>query len=413
MDKLLTLPDSAHATLSIRAKALVFHDPKSLALLSDVERIARSDATVLVVGETGTGKELIARHVHATSGRKGPFVAVNCGAFSETLIDAELFGHEAGAFTGASQARSGWFEAANGGTLFLDEIGDLPMALQVKLLRVLQERQVVRLGARKAIPLDVRLVAATNIDLARAVEAQHFRADLYYRLSVASVRLPPLRERVDDIVPLAQHFISVYRSRLHLGDVELTPQAQDALLSYSWPGNIRELENVIHYALIVCKDNVIGIDDIKLVPLTSPRHSSQSGLIAGGLGVKVDDATPAHRSHSQAAGATPLSTTGGPSESQAHAEIVGGGLVLLGAALQALLQEGHQPLFDAVESSLVHAAFSYAGQNQVKTAKVLGITRNMLRTQLLRHGLLSRKSEHLDEHVGADEANADIDLSAA
>ncbi len=413
MDKLLTLPDSAHATLSIRAKALVFHDRKSLALLSDVERIARSDATVLVVGETGTGKELIARHVHATSGRQGPFVAVNCGAFSESLIDAELFGHETGAFTGASQARSGWFEAANGGTLFLDEIGDLPMALQVKLLRVLQERQVVRLGARKAIPLDVRLVAATNIDLARAVEAQHFRADLYYRLSVASVRLPPLRERADDIVPLAQHFISVYRSRLHLGDVQMTLQAQEALLSYSWPGNIRELENVIHYALIVCKDNVIGIDDIKLVPLTAPKHSSQSGLIAGGLGVKGDEAHSARGAHAQGAVATPLSMTGSPSETSVHTEIVGGGLVLLGAALQALLQEGHQPLFDAVESSLVHAAFSYAGQNQVKTAKVLGITRNMLRTQLQRHGLLGRKSDHLDEHVGDNEANADIDLSAA
>lgn len=147
VEKLLTLPESPSAALSIRAKALVFHDPGSLQLLDAVERIARSEATVLVMGETGTGKELIARHIHHVSGRRGPFVAVNCGAFSESLIDAELFGHEAGAFTGASQARSGWFEAANGGTLFLDEVGDLPMPLQVKLLRVLQERQVVRLGS--------------------------------------------------------------------------------------------------------------------------------------------------------------------------------------------------------------------------------------------------------------------------
>ncbi len=209
-ERLLTLPDSPTAPLSIRAKAVVFHDPASLRLLLDVERIAHSEATVLVTGETGTGKELIARHIHAVSGRTGPFVAVNCGAFSESLIDAELFGHESGAFTGASQSRAGWFEAANGGTLFLDEIGDLPLALQVKLLRVLQERQVVRLGSRRGIPLDVRLVAATNIDLRRAVEAQHFRADLFYRLSVASVRLPPLRERPADILPLVRHFISVY-----------------------------------------------------------------------------------------------------------------------------------------------------------------------------------------------------------
>ena len=154
-ERLLTLPESSASSLSIRAKALVFHDPASLHLLRDVERIARSEATVLVTGETGTGKELIARHIHAVSGRSGPFVAVNCGAFSETLIDAELFGHESGAFTGASHARAGWFESANGGTLFLDEIGDLPLSLQVKLLRVLQERQVVRLGSRRGIPLDV------------------------------------------------------------------------------------------------------------------------------------------------------------------------------------------------------------------------------------------------------------------
>src|SRR5690606_26741230 len=256
-EKVLILPESTTAPPSIRAKALVFHDPGSLSLLDSVERVARSEATVLVIGETGTGKELIARHIHAVSGRRGPFVPVNCGAFSESLIDAELFGHESGAFTGASQARQGWFEAANGGTLFLDEIGDLPMALQVKLLRVLQERQVVRLGSRRPIALDVRLVAATNIDLARAVEAQHFRADLYYRLSVATVRLPPLRERPADIVPLARHFISVYRTRLGLDDIQLTPEAQERLLSYGWPGNIRELENVIHFALIVCRDGVI------------------------------------------------------------------------------------------------------------------------------------------------------------
>ncbi|MDB6001884.1 MAG: Fis family transcriptional regulator, partial [Rhizobacter sp.] len=170
--ELLTFPDPGSMVLSIRAKALLFHDPRSVELLQKVERISVTDATVLVIGETGTGKELIARHIHKGSGRKGPFIAVNCGAFSENLIDAELFGHETGAFTGASQARSGWFEAANGGTLFLDEIGDLPLALQVKLLRVLQERQVVRLGSRRPIPLDVRLVAATNIDLHKAVAAQ-------------------------------------------------------------------------------------------------------------------------------------------------------------------------------------------------------------------------------------------------
>jgi len=401
----LTLPESPTAPLSIRAKALVFHDPGSLTLLSHVERIARSEATVLVMGETGTGKELIARHIHSISGRKGPFVPVNCGAFSESLIDAELFGHESGAFTGASQARSGWFEAANGGTLFLDEIGDLPMALQVKLLRVLQERQVVRLGSRRAIPLDVRLVAATNIDLARAVEAQHFRADLYYRLSVASVRLPPLRERPADIVPLARHFIGVYRGRLNLDDVLLTEGAQQALLQYGWPGNIRELENVIHFALIVCRDGLIRAEDIKLVPLSgasqAPAQLGQHGLVPGGLGLASDapvsDGVPVSAYRADPQGGQEGRPAPGPATSSVSGQA--DGLVLLDEALRALLAQGQEQLFDQVESALVHAAFAHAGQNQVRAAKVLGITRNMLRTQLQRHGLLGRRDEAGEPHL--------------
>ncbi len=395
MEKLLTLPESSSAPLSIRAKALVFHDPGSLRLLGDVERIARSDATVLVMGETGTGKELIARHIHHISGRRGPFVPVNCGAFSESLIDAELFGHESGAFTGASQARSGWFEAANGGTLFLDEIGDLPMALQVKLLRVLQERQVVRLGSRKAIPLDVRLVAATNIDLARAVEAQHFRADLYYRLSVASVRLPPLRERPADIVPLARHFVNVYRTRLSLDEVALSEAAQSALLNYGWPGNIRELENVIHFALIVCRDNTIRAEDIKLVPLLGSPQPAQIGLVQGGLGGASD--RPAQHAGRAFDASAPAAAKPEPLEQDAAQDA----LVLLDQALQALMAQSHEDLFELVESALVHAAFAHAGQNQVRAAKVLGITRNMLRTQLQRHGLLSKREDDISPPLSA------------
>jgi len=390
-ERLLTLPDSPTAPLSIRAKALVFHDPGSLRLLQDVERIANSEATVLVTGETGTGKELIARHIHAVSGRKGPFVAVNCGAFSESLIDAELFGHESGAFTGASQSRAGWFEAANGGTLFLDEIGDLPLALQVKLLRVLQERQVVRLGSRRGIPLDVRLVAATNIDLKRAVEAQHFRADLYYRLSVASVRLPPLRERPADILPLVRHFISVYRGRLSLDEVRVSEASQAALLDYSWPGNIRELENVIHYALIVCRDHCIEPADIRLVPLTAGMAQEPSRLVVGGLGAqgRASSADGAHRAASGVPGVQ------GPRDG-------GGALERLQSALADLLQQGEDAVFDTVESTLVHVAFAHAGQNQVRTARLLGITRNMLRTQLKRHGLLGQHDEGASAVDGAE-----------
>src|SRR3990167_1731006 len=397
MERLLTLPDSPAAPLSIRAKALVFHDPASLSLLQDVERIAHSEATVLVVGETGTGKELIAPPIHHGSGRKGPFVAVNCGAFSESLIDAELFGHEAGAFTGASQARAGWFEAANGGTLFLDEIGDLPLALQVKLLRVLQERQVVRLGSRRGIPLDVRLVAATNIDLARAVEAQHFRADLYYRLSVASVRLPPLRERPADILPLARHFITVYRSRMNRPEAQLSEAAQAALLSYHWSGNIRELENVIHFALIVCRDDVIRPEDIKLIPLTAyPAGTAPEGrLVVGGLGRPHPGHTGHPGQHGHGLDTVPARVHPEESTPETHQ-------ARLTQVLEALLAQGETDLFNKVESALVHAAFAFAGQNQVRSAKVLGITRNMLRTQLKRHGLLGS----LDEDVGAEVGEA-------
>ncbi len=345
--------------LSVRAKALLFHDPHSLELLRQVERIARSDATTLIIGETGTGKELIARHIHTKSGRRGPFVAVNCGAFSPTLIDAELFGHESGAFTGATHARAGWFEAANGGTLFLDEIGDLSPALQVKLLRVLQEQQVVRLGSRTPIALNVRLVAATNVDLHMAVAAERFRADLYYRLSVATVQLPPLCERSGDILPLARHFIDLYGARMKLGSVLLAPDAQLALLSYSWPGNIRELENVIHFALIGCRDNVVRAADLRLNGVV---HRAARETVP----VRVD---------AVAAQAEPLTASTAASR--------------LSALISSMLEAAQNNLFVTVEQGLVQTAFERCNRNQARTAKALGISRNVLRAHLKRFGLIT------------------------
>ena len=344
MNKLLTFPDSAGMALSIRAKALLFHDPLSSRLLEQVERVARSEATALIIGETGTGKELIARHIHDQSGRKGAFVAINCGAFSETLIDSELFGHESGAFTGATQARQGWFEAANGGTLFLDEIGDLSLALQVKLLRVLQERQVVRLGSRKPISLDVRLVAATNVDLHKAVSAGRFRADLYYRLSVAPIALPPLYQRPGDILPLARHFIAMYGEKMQLGAVALSADARAELLAYEWPGNIRELENVIHYALIVCNGSQIVAGDLKLVGAMHRQDAK------GEAPVRPPDR--------------------------------------LETLFEQMIDAGDARLFERVEETLVRTAFAWCHQNQVQTAKALGISRNILRAQLKRFGMI-------------------------
>ncbi len=237
----ITHPHARELTKSVRATVLVFNDPRSRELLERIERLAPSEANALVIGETGTGKELVARHIHALSGRSGgPFVAVNCGAFAESLVESELFGHEKGAFTGALQSKAGWFEAANGGTLFLDEIGDLPPSIQVKLLRVLQEREVVRLGSRRPIPIDVRLVAATNVDLADAVVAGHFREDLFYRLHVATIQLPPLRERRGDILPLAEYFIVEHCRRLGYTSASLSPEAERKLLGHSWASTSRK-----------------------------------------------------------------------------------------------------------------------------------------------------------------------------
>jgi sigma-54-specific transcriptional regulator len=355
--KILTLPE--HQSLSIRAKALVFEDPASRALLEQAERVAASDASVLIIGETGTGKELVARHVHACSGRAGPFVAVNCGAFSETLVEAELFGHEAGAYTGASGSRAGWFEAAQRGTLFLDEIGDLPLAMQVKLLRVLQERQVVRLGARKPIDIDVRLVAATNIDLAQAVEAGHFRRDLFYRLNIATLHLPPLAQRPADILALAEHFVALYSRRLGLERVHLGTSAQAALLNHPWPGNIRELENVIHYALIIGRHGQIDAEDLNLRPAGSP----------------ITDAAASHTSrHDSEFADSDLS----PQE-------------LLRRGMRGLFESGDPNIYACIERHAIETAYEFCHRNQVHTASLLGISRNVLRAQLKRFGFLPER----------------------
>jgi len=351
--KLLAFP-GAHESKSW-SKALVACDARSENVQRQLQRLAPSEASVLIIGETGTGKEIAARYIHENSRRQGPFIAINCGAFSEHLVEAELFGHEAGAVTGAQGARAGWFEAANGGTLFLDEIGDMPLYLQVKLLRVLQEKQVVRLGSRKAIPVDVRLIAATNVELEAAVAARQFRRDLYYRLNVASVRLPPLRERKGDILPLARHFLEAYRRESGYERVGLAQSAELALLAHEWPGNIRELENVIHYGLIMSGSGVLEADDLRL-----PRHVSPSLVLD-------DDEEEAERD--------------GAKKDNGIFDVVGEGL-------RRLLESGHQGIHQEVERLLLVTAFEHCDRNQVRTAKRLGLSRNIVRAQLKRHGLL-------------------------
>jgi DNA-binding NtrC family response regulator len=246
--------DHLRSTSARSAECLVNADPKMMAIYSFAERIAPSSANVLVTGETGTGKEVLARAIHKASGRERfPFVPVACSSLPETLIEAELFGHERGAFTGATNLRLGRFEAAEQGTVFLDEIGELTPALQVKLLRVLQECKFERLGSNKARPMEARVICATNRALKSMVRSGQFRADLFYRLNTVEIHLPPLRERRDDIVSLAYLFLQRYAEKQKRNATLLGPVALAALRTYDWPGNVRELEHVIERAVVICE----------------------------------------------------------------------------------------------------------------------------------------------------------------
>lgn len=240
-------------------------EPASRQLLALAARVAQSDSTVLVSGESGAGKEVLARYIHQQSSRaKGPFIAINCAAIPDNMLEATLFGHEKGAFTGAIATQPGKFELAEGGTLLLDEISEMPLALQAKLLRVLQEREVERVGGRKPIPLDIRIVATTNRDLADEVRSGRFREDLFYRLSVFPLAWPALRERPADIVPLAERLLANHAVKMRQPGVRLTAEARQSLLGHSWPGNVRELDNAIQRALILQQGGQIRPDDLCL-----------------------------------------------------------------------------------------------------------------------------------------------------
>jgi len=243
-------------------------------------RVAQADSTVLVSGESGTGKERVARLVHQASARAGgPFIAVNCGAITEALLESELFGHARGAFTGAQQDRIGLFEAANGGTLLLDEVGEIPPAMQVRLLRVLQEREVRRVGESASRPIDVRVIAATNKELPREIAEGRFRKDLYYRLHVVELAVPPLRRRREDILPLARHLLAGAASRLDRAAPGLSAMAADQLLNYAWPGNVRELENAMERAVVLARAGREGRAELEDLP-EEVRQAAPAPLLA-------------------------------------------------------------------------------------------------------------------------------------
>lgn len=243
-----------------------------LRLFETIQTVAPTDVTVLITGESGTGKELVARAIHKISPRaKGPFVAVNCPALPGNVLESELFGYVKGAFTDARQDRKGLFQEAEGGTLFLDEIGDLPHDLQAKLLRALQEKEIKPLGQNRTVKVDVRVLASTNQDLGKRISEGKFREDLFYRLKVVSLHLPPLRERMEDVAPLAEHFLQKHGPRLGREGIRLTPEAMESLLSHDWPGNVRELENRIQQALILARSK--ALDRLQLFPESGPREA--------------------------------------------------------------------------------------------------------------------------------------------
>jgi transcriptional regulator with GAF, ATPase, and Fis domain len=271
------VPQNEENRLERRFEPIIGHSPALRSVLAEVKRVAPTDSTVLVLGETGSGKELIAHAIHNLSARCGrPFVKLNCAAIPFDLLESELFGHEKGAFTGAVSQKIGRFEMADRGTLFLDEIGDIPLALQPKLLRVLQEKEFERLGSGRTHQIDVRLIAATHRDLTEMVGRREFRSDLYYRLNVFPVLVPPLRERREDIQPLVSHFVEVFSQRMgkHIDQI---PQAtMNALIAYSWPGNVRELQNLIERAVIRSDNGVLPN------PLPRSQEDAHSAIISEG-----------------------------------------------------------------------------------------------------------------------------------
>ena len=267
---------------------IVATDPRMLEVLATVHKVAPTSATAMVYGESGTGKELIARAIHRLSPRGGkPFIEVHAGALPETLLESELFGYEKGAFTGAVQSKPGRFEMANGGTLFLDEIGDITPNVQVKLLRVLQERRFERLGATRSIEVDVRVVAATNQDLQQLIADGQFREDLFYRLNVVPITLPPLRQRKGDVPRLVAHFLDKFKA----GETTISPDAMNLLVEYAWPGNIRELENTVERMIILSPGPEIGVDDLPSEVRAGQRagNSPTTGFVLPEAGCDLEE----------------------------------------------------------------------------------------------------------------------------
>ena len=328
--------------------ALIGRHPRMQDVYKTIGRIAGTDVTVLLRGESGTGKELVARAIHHYSRRSGrPFVAVSCAAIPGTLLESEMFGHERGAFTDAKERRLGKFELAHGGTLYLDEIGDMPVDLQTKLLRALQERTIERVGGHESIAIDVRVLAATNRDLEALMKEGRFREDLYYRLNVVTVNLPPLRERRRDIPLLVEHFLAKHVEQL--GERGVAPEALDRLVGYEWSGNVRELENVVQRAMVMATAGVILPEHLPIGPVSAAASVAVDATLEEIIERKLMECVRGLRERSSA---------------NLYDLVVG-----------------------LVEKPLLRAVLRETSGNQVRAAQILGINRNTLRKKLTEHGI--------------------------
>jgi len=345
--KLMTEPVQFGATAPSARYAIVGQGRAMRSIYKEIGRVAAKPVSVLIRGETGTGKELIARALYQHSDRaQAPFVAINCAAIPETLLESELFGHERNAFTGASARRIGRFEQANSGTIFLDEIGDMTPATQVKLMRVLQEKNLQRLGGKETIPLDVRVIAATHRDLETAIKQKHFREDLYYRLNVVVIHLPPLRERKEDIPDLVRFFLQKYAAESGVENPSIHPDAVEFLQGQAWPGNVRELENVMRKVLLLAQSYTISIEHIRAA---LARAVPSAGLGEKSIQKYVDE--------------------------------------LIAAAERGELVDARARLQETVERALFSRSLAMAHGNQVKAARWLGVSRQTLREKIVAYGL--------------------------
>src|SRR5882672_1946081 len=328
--------------------ALIGRHPRMQDVYKTIGRIAGSDVTVLLRGESGTGKELVARAIHHYSRRAGrPFVAVSAAAIPSTLLESEMFGHERGAFTDAKDRRLGKFELAHGGTLYLDEIGDMPLDLQAKVMRALQERTIERLGGQESIRVDVRVLAATNRDLEVAMRDGKFREDLYYRLNVVTLNLPPLRERRRDIPLLVEHFLAKHAPEL--GERAMAPDTLDRLVGYDWPGNVRELENVVQRAIVMATGGVILPEHLPIGPVSAAASVAIDATLEEIIERKLLECVRGLREHASA--------------------------------------NLYDLMVGLVEKPLLRAVLRETGGNQVRAAQILGINRNTLRKKLTEHGI--------------------------